>query len=134
MEQDELIKKELQSLNQKEKSNLLDWAIQVREIQQNNNLTKREKIYNLRSLNNKKAFFNSIKLIQIFFSMRWRKASWPTRLTLIGGSAGLLLIAGSEGAGIAALGGAIGIPFFLITAAGGALIGTIINNLNNKDK
>lgn len=134
MEPDELIKKELKNLNQEEKNNLLNWAIQVREIQQNNNLTKKEKIYNLRLLNNKKAFFNSIKLIQTFFSMKWKKASWSTRLALIGGSAGLL-IAGSQGAGIAALGGAIGIPFFLVTAAGGALIGTIINNLNNnKDK
>jgi len=129
----ELIENEIQNLNQVEKQNLLDWAIQVKDIQDNKSLTKKQKIYNLRKLNNKRAFFNSIQLIQSYFSTKWKKANLPTKFTLIGGGAGLL-IAGSQGAGIAALGGAIGIPFFLITAGGGALIGTLIDNLKNKNK
>ena len=41
-----------------------------------------------------------------------------------------VVIFGGSGAGIAALGGAIGLPLFLLTGAGGALVGMIIERLD----
>ena len=45
---------------------------------------------------------------------------------------GTLLTAGLAGSGIAALGGAIGVPLFLLTAAGGSFVGLIIDSLVKK--
>lgn len=130
--ENELLKNEIKNPSQKDKQNLLNWAIQVREIQENKSLTRKQKINYLRKLNNKKAFFNSIKLVPSMLAKKWRDSNLSAKLTLIGGSAGLFIAGIKGGAGIAALGGAIGLPFFLLTAAGGAFIGTIIDNLKNK--
>ncbi len=58
----------------------------------------------------------------------WDERGWPARLALAGLTAGVGGV-GLEGAGIAAMGGAIGLPLFLRTSAGGALLGSIIQEL-----
>lgn len=60
----------------------------------------------------------------------WDERSWPARGALLGLTIGVATL-GSEGAGIAALGGAIGVPVFLLTTAGGALLATIVSELTN---
>ena len=42
-----------------------------------------------------------------------------------------ILTIGGEGAGIAALGTAIGVPLYLVVGAGGVLLGTIIDELED---
>ena len=127
------LKTELQNLKQEEKSNVLNWALEVKQIQQNKNLSKKEKIYELRQLNNQKTFVNAVSISKNFFIEKWKSANWAKRIALVGGGIGLV-IGGSQGAGIAALGGAIGVPLFLVTAGGGALIGLIIESLDPNTK
>ena len=58
-----------------------------------------------------------------------RHFSWPLAGTVGGGATGLALT-GLGGAGIVALGGGIGVPFFLITAGAGALGGVAIDQVS----
>ncbi len=51
----------------------------------------------------------------------------------LGGTAGLI-IAGTGGVGIAALGGAIGLPFAVLTAAGGAFLGSRYGLIKENEK
>ena len=58
----------------------------------------------------------------------WDDRSWPSRLAL----AGVLLALGpfwGEGAGIVAMGGAIGVPLWVVFGAGGAFAGVVLQEL-----
>ena len=127
------IKSDLEKLNDREKQNVLNWAVEVKKIQQNNKLTTKEKIYDLKNLNNKQAFKNVISIALNYSKSYWKKANWAQRIGIIGLTSGLIVAGASGGAGIAALGGAIGLPLFLVTTAGGTFIGTIIDSLNKKN-
>ena len=128
------IKSDLEKLNDIERQNVLNWAVEVRKIQQNNKLTTKEKIYDLKNLNNKQAFKNVISIVLNYSKSYWKKANWAQRIGIIGLTSGLIVAGASGGAGIAALGGAIGLPLFLVTTAGGTFIGTIIDSLNKKNE
>ena len=128
------IKSDLEKLNDTEKQNVLNWAVEVKKIQQNNKLTTKEKIYDLKNLNNKQAFKNVISIALNYSKSYWKKANWAQRIGIIGLTSGLIVAGASGGAGIAALGGAIGLPLFLVTTAGGTFIGTIIDSLNKKNE
>jgi hypothetical protein len=58
----------------------------------------------------------------------WTDRSWKARLS-VGAAVATLASVGSAGAGIAALGGAIGVPLWLVFGAGGILAGTLIDEL-----
>lgn len=128
------IKSDLEKLNETERQNVLNWAVEVRKIQHNNKLTTKEKIYDLKNLNNKQAFKNVISIVLNYSKSYWKKANWAQRIGIIGLTSGLIVAGASGGAGIAALGGAIGLPLFLVTTAGGTFIGTIIDSLNKKNE
>lgn len=128
------IKSDLEKLNDTEKQNVLNWAVEVKKIQQNNKLTTKEKIYDLKNLNNKQAFKNVISIALNYSKSYWKKVNWAQRIGIIGLTSGLIIAGASGGAGIAALGGAIGLPLFLVTTAGGTFIGTIIDSLNKKNE
>ena len=128
------IKSDLEKLNDTEKQNVLNWAVEAKKIQQNNKLTTKEKIYDLKNLNNKQAFKNVISIVLNYSKSYWKKANWAQRIGIIGLTSGLIIAGASGGAGIAALGGAIGLPLFLVTTAGGTFIGTIIDSLNKKNE
>ena len=127
------IKSDLEKLNETERQNVLNWAVEVRKIQHNNKLTTKEKIYDLKNLNNKQAFKNVISIVLNYSKSYWKKANWAQKIGIIGLTGGLIVAGASGGAGIAALGGAIGLPLFLVTTAGGTFIGTIIDSLNKKN-
>ncbi len=57
----------------------------------------------------------------------WDERSWASRLAL--GGAALAGAASTQGAGIAAFGGAVGVPLWLLTSSGGAALGTLIDEL-----
>ena len=118
-------------LSDTEKEIVLNWAKEVRAIQKDKSLTTKNKIKALSALNNSKAFKSTSKLMLMHSKRYWKNSSWSERLGIIGGG-GALVLFGAAGSGIAALGGAVGIPFFLVTAAGGTLIGTIIDKLDNR--
>lgn len=62
----------------------------------------------------------------------WDDRGLPARFA-IGAAAAALTLSGS-GAGIAALGGAIGVPLWVVFGAGGAFFGVIIDELNKPRK
>ena len=128
------IKFDLEKLDDIEKQNVLNWAVEVRKIQQNNKLSSKEKIYDLKNLNNKQVFKNVISIVLNYSKSYWKKANWAQKIGIIGLTGGLIVAGASGGAGIAALGGAIGLPLFLVTTAGGTFIGTIIDSLNKKNR
>ena len=127
------IKSDLEKLDDIERQNVLNWAVEVRKIQQNNKLSSKEKIYDLKNLNNKQVFKNVISIVLNYSKANWKKANWAQKIGIIGLTGGLIVAGASGGAGIAALGGAIGLPLFLVTTAGGTFIGTIIDSLNKKN-
>jgi len=59
----------------------------------------------------------------------WDNRNWATRVALGGVGAGLAVGGAEAGAGIAALGSAIGVPLWLVTASGGAFLGALIDEL-----
>ncbi|MBL0223286.1 MAG: hypothetical protein IPQ17_11325 [Xanthomonadales bacterium] len=60
----------------------------------------------------------------------WTERGLPARMAM-GAAVGALTLSG-QGAGIAALGGAIGVPLFVVFGAGGALAGVIIDETRRK--
>lgn len=60
----------------------------------------------------------------------WEERSFPARMAL--GAAVTALTLSGQGAGIAALGGAIGVPLFVVFGAGGALAGVIVDEIRAK--
>ena len=127
----ESLKSEIQKIPIEKRQLILDWAVEIKEIQNNKLLTTKQKIQRLKVVNNSEVFKTIFSFVIKLLSSKCKNATLPMRLAFIGGSSGMIL-AGTSGAGIAALGGAIGLPFFLVTAAGGAFIGTIIDTLKQK--
>jgi hypothetical protein len=60
----------------------------------------------------------------------WEERSLPARMAM--GAAAVALTLSGQGAGIAALGGAIGVPLFVVFGAGGALAGVVIDEITRK--
>ena len=60
----------------------------------------------------------------------WKERGLPARMAM--GAAVTALTLSGQGAGIAALGGAIGVPLFVVFGAGGALAGVIIDEVRKK--
>lgn len=60
----------------------------------------------------------------------WKERGLPARMAMAAAAAALTL--SGQGAGIAALGGAIGVPLFVVFGAGGALAGVIIDEIRKK--
>jgi hypothetical protein len=58
----------------------------------------------------------------------WGDRSWAARLAG-GGILATILVAGHQGAGIAALGGAIGVPLWIVLGAGAAFAGMLLEEL-----
>lgn len=123
-------KKILEELNEDEKKKVLSWAENARVITNDGTLNKKEKVKKLYEVTVKeevvvtflKSFLKAIK------THGWGRRGWAGRLTLSGLALGLGTV-GIQMTGVASAGFGIGIPIFLLTAAGGALLGTIIDEL-----
>ncbi|MDT0538866.1 hypothetical protein [Croceitalea sp. P059] len=119
---------DFEGLTEDEKKQLLEWAERVQEIRIDKKLNLKGKLNALKALNNSSTFKNTSKFVIAKTKKHWKSANYTKRLALIAG-VGTLSLVGFSGAGIAALGGAIGLPLFCLTAAGGAVIGSIIDGL-----
>jgi hypothetical protein len=119
---------DFEGLDDEEKSQLLEWAEKVQEIRNDKDLTLKGKLRALRNLNNSSTFKNTSKFVIAKTRKHWKNANYTKKMALIAG-VGTFSLVGFSGAGIAALGGAIGLPLFLLTAAGGAVVGSIIDGL-----
>lgn len=108
---------------------LLVWAKNLKKIRESN-LSKLEKAQKSISLTlNSKVIWPIVKKINSQLTKAlWTDRSWKTRFG-IGALAITLLTIGGQGAGIAALGTAVGVPLYLVIGAGGVLLGTLIDEL-----
>ena len=61
----------------------------------------------------------------------WDERGLPERMALSAAAAAALLFSG-QGAGIAALGGAIGVPLWVVFGAGGAFVGVLIKEVQRR--
>lgn len=128
-----LAKKIIDEFNDEEKEQIKSWAEDAYVIRSDSNLTKKEKIQKLGSITNENKVI--IKFLTAFFKFikrhAWDERGWAGRLTL-GGLALGTSVAGTKMAGVATAGMGIGLPIWLLSSAGGALLGTIIQELSNK--
>ena len=58
----------------------------------------------------------------------WDDRNWAARFALSGVAAGVA-VGGGANAGLAALGSAIGVPLWLVTASGGAFLGALVDEI-----
>lgn len=122
-----LAKKLIEDMPQEDKNALRSWADDAYVIRNDNNLSKPEKLKKLALItkDNKVTikFLQSVgKLIK---KHTWDERKWPARMALVGLTLGGA-VAGSKFAGVASAGMGVGVPVFLLSSAGGALLGTII--------
>ena len=121
--------RELQKLPDDKKALVLVWSKEAKAISESRNLSQRQKIralYRLKTGRVVLMFLN--RVLTQTKSRLWNGKSWSARLAISGAAIGTA-IAGTKGAGIASAGIAFGVPFFLVTASGGALLGVIIEQL-----
>ena len=110
---------------------VLDLAEKIKLVQDNKTASKEEKKKELKTLiaQHKKAFW---KMFLMFLKKKlWDERSWSARLALIGLSVGAGVTSGAK-VGLATMGFGIGIYAWLLTAAGGAFIGMIIDELKKE--
>ena len=112
-----------------EKLALLRWARKLELIRQSD-ISKLEKAKESITLTVKSnIIWPTVKRINTQLTdTLWKNRSWKSRIGM-GGAAIALLTVGTEGAGIAALGTAVGVPLYLVLGAGGILLGTLIDEL-----
>jgi hypothetical protein len=64
----------------------------------------------------------------------WDERGLPERIALSAAATAAALIFSGQGAGIAALGGAIGVPLWVVFGAGGAFIGVLSEGAQRRAK
>jgi hypothetical protein len=123
----------LDEFNEEEKEVIKNWAESAIVIRNNEALTRQEKVKQLSTITNKdKIILKFIKASAKFIKRHsWDERGWPARFALGGLSIGAA-VGGSKAAGIATMGAGIGVKIFVLTSAGGALLGTIVEELSKK--
>lgn len=124
-----IVQEAIERMDEGQRALVLTWAQKAQEISERSDLTKREKLHQLKDLDTTPAVKAFVIVLGTALKQQlWDERSWPARGGLSGLALGAMVL-GGQGAGIAAMGGAIGVPLFILTAAGGALLGTIVAEL-----
>lgn len=129
MTAEKIIQDAIEKMSNEDRQLVLVWAQKVQDITSREDLSTGDKLRQLNDLDTApavRAFLSA--LLAALKQHLWDDRSWPARGALSGLTLGVVAL-GGQGAGIAALGGAIGVPLFLLTAAGGALLGTVISEI-----
>lgn len=116
-----------------EQSALLQWASEMRIIMNSSASRVGKATLAIRATARSKILLPVMKVT----GSELKRHGWDNRglpaCIAIGAAATALTVSGS-GAGIAALGGAIGVPLWVVFGAGGAFVGVIIDELNKPKK
>lgn len=72
------------------------------------------------------------EILRALKQLGWNERGLKARLAMSAGAISAVAF-GGQAAGIAALGGAIGVPLWLVFAGGGALLGAVIEELRRRD-
>lgn len=125
----DLIRYTINNSSLEEKTALLTWAKELENIRKSDgsNLAKAKQSISLTLKSN--IIWPILKRMNSQLTkILWTDRSWKMRLGLGAGAVTALTI-GGQGAGIAALGTAVGVPLYLVLGAGGILLGTLIDEL-----
>ncbi|WP_207002610.1 hypothetical protein [Trinickia mobilis] len=122
-----LIVKVVERANAEERLALAEWAKQLIAIR-DGDLSPAEKMKHAIALTHRsKAILPFIAAIGFEIKrLGWDERSWAARIGLSAALATAAVV-GGEGAGIAALGGAIGVPLWILFGAGGVAAGALID-------
>lgn len=128
----QIITKYLNQTTVEEQRVLLDWAQGLQMIK-NLDITALEKAKSaiMLTINS-----GAIQPFLEFLGTEIKRVGWderglPERMALSAAAVAALLFSG-QGAGIAALGGAIGVPLWVVFGAGGAFVGVLINEAQRR--
>jgi hypothetical protein len=124
-----IVSETVSQMTDQERAEVLDWANRSLVVVENKELTRTQKLIELRKVHPSKAALRIIAaLARLTKSKVWDNQSWARRLGIAGLATGAAVF-GSKAAGVAALGSAIGVPLALITGAGATVLGVIIDEV-----
>lgn len=127
-----VVSETINQMTEAEREEVQRWVTRSLTVVENKDLTKTEKLAELRRIKPTKAVLRIlIALARVVKSKAWDNQSWARRLGLGGLAAGAVTF-GTQGAGIAAFGTAVGVPLALLTGAGAALLGVVVDELKKK--
>lgn len=110
-----------------ERAALVDWLRALATIRDSGGSVPRKAYIALRCTLTSKAVWPLVKQL----SLELKRLGWDERSSkwraFLGGSAAGLLLLGTQGAGIAALGGAIGVPLWLVIGGGAVVLDALID-------
>lgn len=128
-----LAKKLINEMSEEDQEELRTWADEAYIIRNDESINKKEKLKRIKSITNESKV--TIKFFKVFFKFikkhTWDERGWPARMALIGLTVGTAA-SGSKMAGIASAGIGIAVPVYVLSSAGGALIGTILQEIQKK--
>ena len=124
----------VQNASTEEKEALLHWAEGLLLIR-SKDLPVLKKAWEAIKLTKKSKVITPIlkRIVTELKRIGWDERSWKARLG-IGSVVATLATVGNTGAGIAALGSAIGVPLWIVIGAGATFAGTIVDEIKSKSK
>lgn len=130
-EQRQLAVQIAKSVDDEERLALLSWLTKLLEIRESSLSLKRKARDAITLTVESKVIRPAAKLIwREVKRLAWNERGTKSRFSLIGMAIGLTIF-GGQGAGIAALGTAIGVPLWVVLGAGGAFAGALIEELSS---
>jgi hypothetical protein len=128
----DLARRSVSNLSPVQRADVLRWANQSLVVIHNNKISKAQKVTRLRRIRTPKAKRAIlIALMQAVKGKAWDDQSWARRFALVGLLAGAAAF-GGQGAGIAAMGGAVGVPLALLSTIGGTFLGALVDELQKE--
>lgn len=128
-------KKMLQEFTEDEKKEIKSWAESAVVIRGDTTLTQTEKVKKLYEISWKNSVVTKFlkATIKTIKKNGWSERSLPAKLAISGAILGLTTV-GGKFVGIASAGIGASMPFFVLTSAGGALLGVVIDEVNKGNK
>ena len=130
--QRQLAIKVAESTSELERMALLAWAEDLLRIRDSNLPALRKAAAAVKLTTKSKVIWPATKAVaREVKKFAWDKRDTKSRLGLAGAAIGVTVF-GGQGAGIAALGTAIGVPLWVVLGAGGAFAGMLIEEITQK--
>lgn len=125
----EIVRQTVGHMKETERREVLEWAERSLNVVRDSNLSRREKLVQLRKVKSTKAVLRLLLAVaRLVKAKTWDGQSWARRLTVGGLGIGFATF-GTKAAGVAAMGTAVGVPLALITATGALVLGVVIDEL-----
>jgi hypothetical protein len=122
-------------LTEEEKKKVQSWAEKAIVIRNDSVLTTKDKIEAFYKITNDDSVIKTFVMtfMKLIKKHGWTERSLKGKLTIGAATLGLATM-GSSQLGIATAGWGLSMPFFLLSAMGGAFLGTLIEEINKKIK